>query len=355
LGFTSLGTTYFDGSTMMYGLPVRSTPSASISLSYWLSPGADDGGGGPAQGCILGSPFMSCSKQPNANDTIFADQDISTFMNFNPYVGGGVAAPYSPGGTPLDLLITGYLASTGTPISKPPSLFVGQTGWTLCGSANAAGYAQAPDPNYDPGFDGTWWHVMISLHQSSGFLYATMWVNDDEICTDLRVSGDITSVIPNEPYLFPYAGTTSSGLATYPSCSDNPTQTVDPMVGPPNVWHIGGRYVDFSNQWGNADPDTIDLRPSGDGLNCAVTELWIAEGQYLDWSNATVRKKFHTTDALETSYLPVNLGSTGSRPTGVKPTMYYTGYPTNFKKNRVTGANASVYGDLTLDTRAPGV
>lgn len=103
--------------------------------------------------------------------------------------------------------------------------------------------------------------------------------------------------------------------------------------GPTVVQSIGG----------NAAPPI-----SGDGLYAAMTELWVAQGHYVDWSQKVNRYKFHTSDgfagsAFET-FAPVDIGASGSRPFGYTPTLYLTGGPALFPNNRATGLALNVVG-----------
>ena len=74
-----------------------------------------------------------------------------------------------------------------------------------------------------------------------------------------------------------------------------------------------------------------------DGLYCAVTELWVAQGKFIDWNSQANRNLFHVTDLLKSNYAPCSLGTTGSSPFGYRPTLYLTGNPTDFVYNRAGG------------------
>jgi hypothetical protein len=346
LGFNAKGTTYFDSFAAMYGLSEFATGSDKLTISFWISP--DDA----AQGCILGSPFQSYNKLAN-NNTDPVNDDFSVFYNFNPVCGGGIAEAFHPDTTTArKFAIMGHVPSTGTittPVTTKDeidiSLGVG-TGMN----------ATISDPSYTSGSDGLFYHVMIAIHTVSGQVKATIYVNDTAIITDTAISPDFSAFLTGETAKIPFGPVT--GVTTYPALRDNAAQAVQPIVASPNVWHVGGRLIDFFHEWDTASPDELSVFPEGDGLYGAVTELWIAQGQYIDWSNSANRNKFHTTDILGNVFVPTNIGAHGETPTGTKPTMYFTGGPDQFVVNRVNGVTCNVYkgtrNSLTLDGRYPG-
>ena len=88
-------------------------------------------------------------------------------------------------------------------------------------------------------------------------------------------------------------------------------------------------------------------------LYAAVTELWEAPNQFIDWSVSANRYKFHASDAgwgpAHTTFAPVDIGPTGKRPTGVTPRMYLSGPPSLFNKNRANGgATLTLTGDALV-------
>lgn len=78
----------------------------------------------------------------------------------------------------------------------------------------------------------------------------------------------------------------------------------------------------------------------GEGYRGGVTELWIAPGQFIDWSVAANRYKFHNSDTGVTDpadaqlWGPCDIGKDGKTPTGTKPLIYLTGRATDFSFNR---------------------
>ena len=94
--------------------------------------------------------------------------------------------------------------------------------------------------------------------------------------------------------------------------------------------------------------DTI----AGRRVNGALTELYFAPAQYLDFSIESNRRKFISSDGK-----PVDLGATGSTPTGTAPIAYQTvragGVATDMATNRGTGGNFTITGTLDLITPSP--
>lgn len=83
-----------------------------------------------------------------------------------------------------------------------------------------------------------------------------------------------------------------------------------------------------------------------------MAELWFSSNQYLDLSVTSNRRKFITAGIH-----PVDLGSTGSTPTGTQPDIYCSvraaGSATDFATNRGTKGNYTISGSLTLSSTNP--
>lgn len=77
-------------------------------------------------------------------------------------------------------------------------------------------------------------------------------------------------------------------------------------------------------------------------------DMWIAIGQYLDFSNPAVMAKFRDGDGK-----PVFLGEDGLLPTGVAPTVFFSGDSTGYATNRGTGGAFSVVGTLANAATSP--
>jgi hypothetical protein len=342
LGFNAKGTTYFDSFAAMFGLPVYNTASDKLSISFWISP--DD----VAQGSILCSPWRELTGMKPANDQASPPSvSVDHWLRVGPYAGAGIST--LSGGTPKYLL-TMQTSASGPVIVGAPGSFVGTIQANIAENSTSV---TVPDPLYTAGSDGLWYHVMFSMHATSGRVYCTLAVNDTVILDGTApVSSDLSASITNEPFLFPFGSFTPSNGTAIPALRDNASQNSEDTVGGANVWAIGGAFQDPTVGSGGS------ILPEGDGLWGAVTELWIAEGQYIDWSNSANRNKFHTTDILGNVFVPTDLGAHGQTPTGTKPTMYFTGDPTKFIINRVNGVKCSVYkgtrNSLTLDGRYPG-
>jgi hypothetical protein len=95
---------------------------------------------------------------------------------------------------------------------------------------------------------------------------------------------------------------------------------------------------------------SVGARPSGNlKFDGCLSEFYFAPGQYLDFSLVANRRKF-----ISPTGKPVQLGLTGSLPTGTAPLMYHHlddgEAVANFATNRGTGGNFTITG--TLDTAA---
>lgn len=87
-------------------------------------------------------------------------------------------------------------------------------------------------------------------------------------------------------------------------------------------------------------------------LNGALAEMYFAPGQYLDFSVASNRRKF-----ISTNGKPVSLGADGSTPTGVQPLVYLHlddgDSASDFGVNLGSGGDFSVTGSLDTASSSP--
>lgn len=82
--------------------------------------------------------------------------------------------------------------------------------------------------------------------------------------------------------------------------------------------------------------------------NGAMCEVYFAPGQYLDISSAANVQKFRSSAGK-----PVDLGSTGSTPTGTAPILYLKNAYNTFGTNSGTGGDLTVTGTLTASATSP--
>lgn len=176
-------------------------------------------------------------------------------------------------------------------------------------------------------FQGFTWPVDSLANQGAG------WVH---LMVSLRLSV-VTLVGPVWEYklqVVAYANDTQILNAT------TPVSTPSWMLGAPTVLD----FNDILNAGIFFGSDSTT--PTNNGLYAGVAEIWEAPGQYVDWSVAANRYKFHTSDGfapLET-FAPVNLGPTGALPTGKAPRLYLSGPPSLFPNNRASGSLLTVNG-----------
>lgn len=83
-------------------------------------------------------------------------------------------------------------------------------------------------------------------------------------------------------------------------------------------------------------------------LNGCLAEVYLAFGQYLDFSVTANRRKF-----LSATIKPVQLGSDGSAPTGVAPIVYLQGNAAGFGTNSGSGGNFTITGTLDTASTSP--
>lgn len=110
------------------------------------------------------------------------------------------------------------------------------------------------------------------------------------------------------------------------------------------AFNIG--YADTSHSVGASNSGSLKITAD-------IAELYYAPDQYLDFTIASNRRKFITAGAR-----PVDLGATGTLPTGSQPQHYLSvrtgGVASDFLTNRGSGGNFSVAaGALTLSATNP--
>lgn len=86
----------------------------------------------------------------------------------------------------------------------------------------------------------------------------------------------------------------------------------------------------------------------GSNLKADIADLWIAPGQFLDFSVESNRRKF-----IDATGKPVDLGSDGSTPTGTAPRIFFSGDYTDFPVNQGTGGTFTLTGTLTNASTSP--
>jgi hypothetical protein len=99
--------------------------------------------------------------------------------------------------------------------------------------------------------------------------------------------------------------------------------------------------------------DTIDYpstswRVSGDSttvnlINARVGQLYFNNAEYVDIDNVFIRRRF-----ISAAGLPVDMGSTGSGPTGTAPIVFLNGSAAAFATNAGTGGNFTIDGGDTI-------
>lgn len=98
----------------------------------------------------------------------------------------------------------------------------------------------------------------------------------------------------------------------------------------------------------NGLPFAVGSDTEGGNLLGDLADVWIAPGQFIDFSIEENRRKF-----IDANGKPVNLGSDGSTPTGSAPAVYFSGDAATFAVNRGNGGASTVAGTLTNATTSP--
>lgn len=87
---------------------------------------------------------------------------------------------------------------------------------------------------------------------------------------------------------------------------------------------------------------------AGNKLAADVSEFYLDDGLYLDCSTKAVIRKFYSEIKR-----PVFLGSTGIKPKGTVPKIYFKGVGTGFNINSGSGGDFTTTGTLTTSSSTP--
>lgn len=241
-----------------------------------------------------------------------ADWSLSAWLNY------GVTA--IAGWTPDPNIGNLYAANYDNPFSFSPlrsNLNFGSGGG---GGRISAGTNWSSSPDGGPvswPSDGTtnagWVHVMASFRASASTFHDRyqVYLNDTAYT-------DVFQLQPNEigPYVIGFSEAIEDGTGI------NVPGTV--------LQYIGGLN-------GGGENNTMTTAFKG-----AVTELWVAQGHFVNWAVSANRYKFQVTDALKQNYAPCDIGWRGQAPFGYLPTLYLTGGPSSFILNRARGETLKV-------------
>lgn len=309
----------FDGSTYLYGLPTHAAAS-SFSLSCWVN---------------FYDPFIVGYDPNSTQGAIY--QSLFTRANPGyPNVAQSTASLCVMTGIQQESAGTLYTAF-GIPIIGPawnapgPGFGNLQVGATLEVDSEAVLDAWAPFVFPGAGPDTGWVNMLYSLHAVGGFFYATVYANDYPLLQN------VNTFISSANIIFNQADYTSQGY------------TFDPDTGL-LILPAGGSYAEKNCIGGGANLGLAGIQSSapvnGNGWKGEMTELWIAPGQYIDFTVAANRAKFHNTDLTGAVYDACDLGSTGALPTGSAPLIYCSGGSNLFPANRAQAGTFTVSGAL---------
>jgi len=161
------------------------------------------------------------------------------------------------------------------------------------------------------------WSIQSNLTYAAGAAYRTV-----------LASWDLSQPTSAESFIYIDDASDKGTETTYTS------GTVDWSA--PDNWAVSAENTTtFTSKW-----------------NGALAELYLAPGQYLDFSIEANRRKFIRADGK-----PVFLGHDGSRPTGVAPLIYQRlrkgEAVANFATNRGTGGDFTITGTLDTASTSP--
>lgn len=84
-------------------------------------------------------------------------------------------------------------------------------------------------------------------------------------------------------------------------------------------------------------------------LNCDIADFYLNTTEYINIANTTERRKF-----IDGSGKPVDLGATGSTPTGTAPMIFFSGSVATWHQNKGTGGGGTIVsGSLSASATNP--
>lgn len=371
---------YFNGYSALTfrRMPGKQANANSFTMSVWLNPQTQDtigvlGGNGSSpsavgQGLILGAdPYLVQTGSTAGGLASAPGSDAGAFTNIStsgPTPGvtnmAGVGPVTATDGTVLVSAGTHFWAKfngafpiaapAGTTtavyafaVIKPGQDTTSPNGLTFIGETNGIGgqygavlplsetYYANDTFNTDPSafLDKGWYNLLVSMT-----ITATGTVNTPP--TASTASTVHLQVYINETAV--YDGTVGDGFAGVAPAGFH---YIEPSKFPwANLvnWIIGGRMQAFNagGTFGAFGGFQSTIPSDGLGYIGGMTELWVAPGQYLDFSVSGNRQKFHCADITNLTYAPVDLGASGSTPTGTAPAIYCTGTAKLFQINRAS-------------------
>ena len=153
----------------------------------------------------------------------------------------------------------------------------------------------------------------------------------------LSISSSVTSVTGSAKFYHILISWDLAASASHIYISDVADQTVTTRTNDTID------YAQASANW------AVGARTDGSNkFDGAISDLYFAPGQYLDFSTESNRRKF-----IDASGLPVSLGADGSTPTGTAPAIYLKGDYTGFGTNSGSGGNFTVNGALEKASSTP--
>lgn len=348
----------FDGLTMLSGFPVKPDTN-SLSLSFWIG-SADDGGP------VLNAPEPQLSEiwekdmEVNSNSLrpgatgrpsmvtvgLGAVQVASPYYlgpGFGRRADGSFAREYedmAPDGGPyLETLYTGG-GTYQFPTDADNDAFYITTDFAAGGTDVVTAATN-------------WSHIMMSIkydHASNQVTFIIA-VNDTVIHdgTSPAFSGTnaMNSLVQT---LWPITSLRdalkASGLAAWNIGGVGVTQGWDFLAGDP----VASRPTPIEDFPSNIPFSNGAIQQTG--LIGNIADIWIAAGVYLDWTDSSVRAKFHATTLLGDLWAPVQLGARGQIPTGSAPWVYCSGIAADgsFRVNRANGKLLNMAGELKDST-----
>jgi hypothetical protein len=357
----TVGAVFFDGGTALWNFPAMSDSPVG-SLSMWLYVSLDQW-----PGAVPGNPWgpdMPPGDLYDVNSGVLlqnpssADGAIriepSKINNFFTNATSANPCVLTMGVTPHnisvgDTVFTIVQSVVSTAWNNPGGTFQNKT-WTVSAISPTTITLGSADTSAFPSFG------------SSSITSTTLYVYNATAVTLSNTAGTVGELV-NTTHPMPsdvWVNMLTSWDQNHPSGSRifnlyyGDTQVVATQTVPNGV---GAYSIAFSepstavnNSWTLGGLTLVGVA----GAVCYMAECWFAPGQFLDFTDAAVRAKFHSANNK-----PVSLGADGSLPTGVAPTLYLSiasdeVVADNFANN-LSGAGAlSVTGNgLTIAPTSP--
>lgn len=355
LNINALVSTFFDGNTMLYGLPPESD-TTELSLSCWIV--STDF---PGAGALFSSPALTYdqtnSHTANVSAVVSGAQLAICGSGADPYPKSLAAFPDDGGiingcgQTWAHIMVSvksnGDGTCTGTMYCNETQIYASQSEGDMVSHGDAFQFTSLPGGPEEPGL--CVWNIGGSFVVDTP--YDIQYQSNPPVAspgltlpTLQEILTSIFNGLPTGNYYTLGSGDVADADATFSLQGNN-------LLAIPNyinyIKSVKAREAAQANQpvdkvvGGNGG---LPNDPDQSGYVGSVDQLLIWPGKFIDWTSSTNRGYLHWYDTVADDYKPVSVGPNGGTRLGA-PAIFLAGPPSVFNLNRATGKRLTVTGD----------